>query len=635
MLSASSLDCRHRGIGPVAPSVGRSILTSEKTSCKYSSVPINTDFAVDVLCIFNKNRVLPRAKGCAQKLLINNPLHRATKCVIINADNNDDTSMEIKMEERFISLIYPNEESRLYHSDRDNLPRISEDVCDELGLNEIFSLRNSSLTDFFTCDPEVIRYRQDAIRDMMEVPEIKDTLAKAHPILDDIQELRRLDSDNSASGDSYLYSITEIELYVTCIDTLAKGLLPVRDRMRSTAFGTLTDFISELSASDYYKELNEKLDALASRVHEVKSITVGVNLDGQLRPSSAGVISINSEPFKSGKVLDKILRFSFKNDAFTCIAELSPFGKGQSENKREALMGAFNGAIEDVFRSSVKGWRAIVGEYVLDNTDFLLKMLPEIEFVSRASELMNQLSVHPGCSICVPELAPIGEKVFSAKGLYNPRVALAIEEKIITNDFEFDDAARIYVLTGPNRGGKSVITVAVGASQALMQLGLPVPASEAVISPVDGIFTHFPEGADDTIDKGRLGEECARLKEIFESVTSDSMILLDESLSSTGAYEASYIASEILTSFAAICTRGIFSTHLHELAAGVPGINQRAAECGGIRIDTLVAGMEDGERSFKIHRMKPDGKSYARDIADKYGLSFENLMAKAEEKSIK
>ena len=72
--------------------------------------------------------------------------------------------------------------------------------------------------------------------------------------------------------------------------------------------------------------------------------------------------------------------------------------------------------------------------------------------------------------------------------------------------------------------------------------------------------------------------------------------------------------------------RGIFSTHLHELAASVPEINRRSIEKGGVKIDTLVAGIEEGERSFKIHRTTPDGKSYARDIADKYGLSFENLM---------
>ena len=78
--------------------------------------------------------------------------------------------------------------------------------------------------------------------------------------------------------------------------------------------------------------------------------------------------------------------------------------------------------------------------------------------------------------------------------------------------------------------------------------------------------------------------------------------------------------------------RGIFSTHLHELAARVPEINERSRASGGISIDTLVAGMEEGERSFKIHRAKPDGKSYARDIADKYGLSFENLISRMKEK---
>ncbi len=532
------------------------------------------------------------------------------------------------MENKFISLLYPSEKSFEYHSDRNNLPRISEAVCEELGLDEIFDLRNSSLTNFFTMDTEVIKYRQAAFSDMLSIPELKETLAKVHPILDDICQLRIIDTDDSNTADSYLYSITEIELYVSCIDTLREGIAPIKDRIKSEAFLALSGFITEVSESDYYKDLIKKLEALSSRVREIKSITIGVNLDRQLHPESAGVISVNSQPFKSGKMLDKILRLSFRNDAFTCISELSPVSKGQSENRKEALIAAFNNAIADVFRSSVRGWRNIVGEYVLDNTDFLLKLLPEIEFVSRATDLMHRLATHPGCTLCTPTVHSIEEKCFTAKGLYNPRVALAIEDEIVTNDFGFDDEARIFVLTGPNRGGKSVITVAVGASQAMMQLGMQVPAETAEISVCDGIFTHFPEGADDTIDKGRLGEECARLREIFDAVTPDSMILLDESLSSTGAYEATYIASEILTGFAATRCRGIFSTHLHDLASSIGAINERSASLGGIKLDTLVAGIDDGRRSFKIYRAKPDGKSYARDIADKYGLSFENLMKK-------
>lgn len=535
------------------------------------------------------------------------------------------------MDEKFISLLYPSSRSYEEHVKGTLRPDISEAVCDELGLNEIFMLKAGRLSDFFTVDTEVITYRQKTFGDMERIPELAETLSRVHPILDDIVELRRLSRENSA-GESYLYSITEIELYVSCLDALASGLRTVKDRLTSPAFKNLADFTIELVDSEYYRELNEKLSALAARVHEVRSITVGVNLDRELRPVSAGVISINSEQFKSGKLLDKILRFSFKNDAFTCIAELAPFGKGQSENRQEALIGAFNTAIEEVFHSSVRGWRNIVGEYVIENSDFMLKLLPEIEFITKSAELIGKLSSHVGCRVTVPEAAAVSEKRFCAVELYNPRVALAIEDEIVTNDIAFDDKAGIYVLTGPNRGGKSVITVAVGAAQAMFQLGLPVPATEAVLSPVDGIFTHFPEGADDTIDKGRLGEECQRLREIFDAVSESSLVLLDESLSSTGAYEASYIASEILTAFAVVGCRGIFSTHLHELAAAVPEINERSKRSGGVMIDTLVAGIESGKRSFKIHRAKPDGKSYARDIANKYGLSFDTLISNAKER---
>ena len=535
------------------------------------------------------------------------------------------------MEEVFISLLYPTKEAREEHLGAACRPDISDRVCDALGLTDAFSLRSCTLSDFFSEDEAVLRYRQKTFADMLAVAELRQTLDAIYPILADIHELRHMESESNPA-ESYLYSITEIELYVSCIDTLAKGLAPVRDRLSDGAFAALADHVVGLSESKYYKELNEKLSALSQRVHEVKSVTIGVNLDAGMVPSSAGVISVNSEPFKSGKLLDKILRLSFKNDASTCIAELSPLRKsGQSDNASEAMTAALHGAMEDIFRSSVKGWRAIVGEYVLDHTDFLLQLLPEIEFVCKATGVLERLRDHPGCAISFPQIRPREEKAFRAVGLYNPRVALAISDEMVTNDFSFDEAGSLYVLTGPNRGGKSVITVAVGACQAMLQLGLPVPAVSAALSPVSGIYTHFPEEADDTIDKGRLGEECARLREIFNALDGFGMVLLDESLSSTGAFEATYIAEEILCALAVKGVRGIFSTHLHDLALAVARINERSLSLGGGAVDTLVAGMEQGKRSFKILRARPDGKSYARDIANKYGLSFESLMGEARQ----
>ena len=75
-----------------------------------------------------------------------------------------------------------------------------------------------------------------------------------------------------------------------------------------------------------------------------------------------------------------------------------------------------------------------------------------------------------------------------------------------------------------------MITCAVGLAAAFCQLGMLIPARRFVFSPSDGIYTHFPTESGDTVDKGRLGEECARLNAIFESCTDQSIVLLDESL---------------------------------------------------------------------------------------------------------
>lgn len=526
------------------------------------------------------------------------------------------------------SLLFPDESTKKNHYSGINCPDIDMYTLEQLGMLEILDLKSSELSDYFTTSESVMEYRNEVFADMLASPTLSATLNKLMPVLTDITELRRLESD-TGEGD-YLSSITEIELYISCIDILYDGFKSVKKDLNSRAFILFSEKICELAESEYYSELNKKLTELTKRVREIKSVTVGVNLDSQLRPSYAGVLSINSEPFKSGDTIDKILRLNFKDDDYTCIAALVPFGKGQSDNQKTALSTAFNSAINDVYRSSLKSWKKIVQMYVLENTDFLLGLIPEIEFIVKGTEMLQRLR-NRGCELVKPIIAPSDERVFNADELYNPAVALKLNdnEKIVANDIRFNkNDAFIYVLTGPNRGGKSVITCALGLCVAMMQLGMFVPAKYAEISPVDAIFTHFPTGADDTIDKGRLGEECARLGEIFDSVSANSLVLLDESFSSTGSYEGSYIAAEVLSGISIVGCRCLFATHLHELASEIDRINRESVSKGGAKIDTLVAGIEEGERSFKIFRAKPDGKSYAHDIAERYGLTYENILKK-------
>lgn len=531
------------------------------------------------------------------------------------------------------SLLYPDGQTQKEHLAGVNVPDIDMYTLQELGMLEIFDPKSCALSEFFTTDPAVMKYRNETFTDMLNNPALTQTLHKLVPVLQDITELRRLENDSQEDTASYLSSMTEIELYITCVDILHEGMQAVKGNLRGTAFKRLCDCVTELAESEYYTELNKKLTELTQRVREIRSVTIGVNLDAQLRPAQAGVLSINAQPFKSGEVLEKILRLSFKDDEYTCIANLVPFGKKQSENQKTALSLAFNAAINDVYRSSLRSWKKIVQSYVLENTDFLLSLMPEIEFIVKGTQLQETLKSR-GCPLSAPVICPMGDHVFRADGLYNPAVALKLPEgeTIVPNDVAFDktpENAMIYVLTGPNRGGKSVITCAIGLCQAMLQLGMFLPAEHCEISPADGIYTHFPTGADDTIDKGRLGEECARLGEIFDAVTGDSLVLLDESLSSTGSYEASYIAAEVLQGLCRVGCRCLFSTHLHELAAEIDRINAESEAAGGVRVDTLVAGiMGEGKRSFRIVRAKPDGKSYARDIAERYGLTLNTILAK-------
>ena len=83
--------------------------------------------------------------------------------------------------------------------------------------------------------------------------------------------------------------------------------------------------------------------------------------------------------------------------------------------------------------------------------------------------------------------------------------------------------------------------------------------------------------------------------------------------------------------------RAIFATHLHELAAAVATLN--ASTDGASHIVSLVASRmgvgEDGPRhSYKIAPGPPLGRSYAHEIAARYGISYEQLTALLQQRGV-
>lgn len=236
-----------------------------------------------------------------------------------------------------------------------------------------------------------------------------------------------------------------------------------------------------------------------------------------------------------------------------------------------------------------------------------------------------------GFTLSKAQVLPAENRLTEARGLYNIKLAIKAvtddkdlkAEDIVTNRFEFNDDARIYILTGPNRGGKTTITQAVGLAYLFAQNGIYVPASAMSLSPADNIFTHFPADENDTVDLGRLGEESKRLAEIFSSATEKSLLLLNESLATTNVSEGLYIAKDVIKAMRYLGVRCIFNTHMHDLARNLDEINNVIE--GDSKIESMVTGVENGRRSFKIFIAPPQGVSYAKDIAVKYGVTFENI----------
>ena len=66
----------------------------------------------------------------------------------------------------------------------------------------------------------------------------------------------------------------------------------------------------------------------------------------------------------------------------------------------------------------------------------------------------------------------------------------------------------------------------------------------------------------------------------------------------------------------------IFNTHIHDLAKQIPEMNNWN---GHGNIVSLVMERKDEKNTFILKRAEPDSSSYARDIAEKYGITYEQM----------
>ena len=195
---------------------------------------------------------------------------------------------------------------------------------------------------------------------------------------------------------------------------------------------------------------------------------------------------------------------------------------------------------------------------------FFGSLQTELAFYLGVVNLQRHLS-ELGQSTCVPTPTTDAKPRLSARGLYDPCLALTLNEPVVDNDLD-GTGKSLVVITGANQGGKSTFLRAVGLAQLMLQAGMFVGADMFAADARDGIFTHYKREEDADMDHGKLDEELDRMSAIAERLRPGSLLLSNESFASTNEREGSEIARQVLAALTESGIKVIFVTHLFDLA---------------------------------------------------------------------
>ena len=501
-------------------------------------------------------------------------------------------------------------------------------------------------------DAATIAYRQGVLRDLLAHPELATRLSAILPLLAELgQPAERVGEADDWGVLPLTRRATDLALYTRAVGELRAALLEARPQAQ--ALRRLERLLAaETDSADFQAVIGE-LPSLREQLRQGESITIAINLTPSWEPESAAIVGIG--PRNSGKG--------------TLIGRLWPGApdqtRGLSPLRRTGPVDALRGDnvlfrdLRALLETTAGAALAAIAKLANLGTAKLCHLESEIAFYLGAAHLCRRVQA-AGLPLCWPEIAAVEARETHIAGAYNLALALRLlhspdrgRHRLVPTDVVFDgERGRVWILTGPNRGGKTTFLRAVGLAHVLCGAGLPVAGTAAVLSPVDQVLTHFlgPETA--AAGEGRLDEEAERLAAVFTAATPQSLILLNEVLAGTNQVEALALATEAVQGLRLLGARCVYATHLHDLALAADRINAAVAGADS-PVASLVAGVrppgvaddgpaywigegpppepepDDGEphATFRVAPGPPQGRSFASAIARAHGITFAQIRA--------
>ena len=574
--------------------------------------------------------------------------------------------MEFK---RKYSILFPDFEGVEYK-------QLSDTTCHDLALDMLCKNLTDNHNEYkmikdiisnITADPRVAEYRQKIFCDILKSPNLRKRMTELFDKFEFVRNygMHHLDTDEKMGLLHLLRRMDELNDYISCVEAMQECL--TENAVESDGLKGFKQYVDKLYHDAGFGEMKADIAALKIQSSEVKSVTVGINVNDRFEATELGLISINNKYFKKSGIVsnfadaisskqkiqdgtdwDGNMHFhpaepgsngiGFLDEAITRGANMKLVAlkgmaggsvSGETISKIAAGDGAANSTlflsniVNKMLDMLVKKLRDTLNKYTNVVVVDISHIIPEFIYYIRFAEFIEK-NIAQGYIFCEPNVIENDNKHMDAKGFYNLKLAVSGLDKndIVINDLIFDRGHTMYILTGANRGGKTTVTQAIGIMYVLAQGGIFVPATAFSYKPVDCVYTHFPADEEKTLDLGRLGEECIRFKESYNLCTKDSLYLLNESFSTTSFEEGYYIAKDSVKALLKKSVRTIYNTHMHKLGEAIDELNLENPDA---QASSLIVRNEDGKRSFKIEVAPPEGMSYARDIAQKYGVTYEML----------
>ena len=392
--------------------------------------------------------------------------------------------------------------------------------------------------------------------------------------------------------------------YCEAVNTFVQELLPVS--LRSRGFTGLRSYLKKYVESEPFRLLGLEAQKLNTDLSSI-TYTVNVRLGGFTVRRYEGQVDYSTEveetfeKFKQGAVKD--YKVDFEN-------------RLQMNHIEAKILEFVVRLYPDIF--------TYLDEFCDRNAYYVDKTIErfdrEIQFYLAYLEYCESIE-RTGLKFCYPEICNRSKEVYNYEG-FDLALAhqLAINNaRTVCNDFYLKDPERIFVVSGPNQGGKTTFARAFGQIHYLASIGCLVPGKESRVFLFDKILTHFERQENTANLRGKLQDDVVRIHEILKEATSNSLIIMNEIFTSTTLRDALFLSKKVIEKIIQRDTVCVWVTFVDELAS----ISQQV-----VSSVSMVDPEDPTIRTFKVLRRPAAGLSYALSLAEKHGLTFEQLKAR-------